>query len=192
MPGKNFHHLRSEINSLFSLMWWCGCWIVWTSEINWRRNTFPAGFTLDAWYIVPRNGSNSCLVQDGQCLTCSWLQSQWLHSLVRHYNHSSVSAGRGSSCWDVSIIIPRNSIVVLGPACFSGAKGMPRSLQVALKSPKLWWHCSDPGGPRMAKLSRKWHTNSTPSAAMHHSRSLAKALKILGADLRPNGSLTST
>jgi len=126
------------IKSLLSFIWWCGSSTVWTSEIIRRTNAFPAGITVDTWCIVPRSDSNSCLVQDGQRLSCRCLQIWWLHFSVRYCKRSSLSAGRHSSCWDVSIIIPRNSIVVLGPACFSGANGMPSSLQIALRIPKLW------------------------------------------------------
>ena len=42
-----------------------------------------------------------------------------------------------SSCCIVSISIPRNVKVVLGPFCFSGASGMPSSLHPLLECPGI-------------------------------------------------------
>ena len=104
------HHVKSEINSLLSLMWCCGCSTVWTSKIIQRTNAFPVGITVDVWCIVPRSDSNSCLVQDRWHFSCSCLWIRWFYFSVTYCKRSSLSVGRCSSYPDVSIIIPRNSI----------------------------------------------------------------------------------
>ena len=94
-------------------MWWCGNSTVLLSAIIWQTNAFPAGITMHTWFRIPKSGSNSAGVQDGRFLLCNWLRILSLHSTVSCCNRSSLSSGRCSSCWTVSMTIPRNSITVL-------------------------------------------------------------------------------
>ena len=87
--------------------------------------------------------------------------------------------------------MPRNTRHVDGPSSFDKASGSLGILQVSISSAKLFEHSLLLGWPVVMKSSRKWSRLVTPcSIAIHWSPS-AMALKILGADLSPNGSTVS-
>jgi len=55
---------------------------------------------------------------------------------------------------DMIVIIPRNSIDVVGPACFSGARGAARSLHTNCSQYSHFPHCFNSGCPMIAKSPR--------------------------------------
>ena len=138
------HHVTSDWNAPFSLMWWWGCLATHRRAITCLRNDLPGVTTVHACCRTPMNDSSSRLVHD----------FLGLHSLSKDCSLLSFSSGRCSSCQTVSIIMPRNSIAVDSPACFSGANGTPRSLQTACRVCRFQLHCSEFGGPIVAKLSK--------------------------------------
>ena len=142
--AKIRHHSKSERKVLFSRIWWCGFFVTLSKLMICRRKALLAGITVHACCSTPRRDSRSCLEHD--------LRN--FHCVVRFLRLASFSSGSRNSCWTVSVVIPRNSSEVLGPACFSGTNDTPSSLQTVCRVWRLWAHCSVPWRPRTAKSSR--------------------------------------
>ena len=139
-----FHHRISDLNSLFKRMWWCLCLAMLRSDIIRRINDLPGIITVQACCRVPTRDSSSWRVQ-------AFFIS---HALISSPSRSSFSRGSRNTCCIVSISIPKKVMAVLGPSCFSGASGTPRSLYVLARMSRYFWHVFESGGPTTAKSSR--------------------------------------
>ena len=65
--------------------------------------------------------------------------------VVRSIRLASFSSSSRNSCWTVSIASPRNSSVVLGPACFSGVT-IPQALYRLFVGYGDSWHIAQSWG----------------------------------------------
>ena len=97
--------------------------------IRWR-NGLPGGTTLQAKFSDPIRDCSSCSVADD------------LHShLVRSsFKRATLSSGKEASIFSESRIMPRNSILVVGPSVFAFDSGMFKASKVRSMLDKLTSH----------------------------------------------------
>ena len=141
---KVYHHVRSERNSLFSLVKKCSFFTLAAVAYILPTNILPHQTTLVACWSKPTKESISRFV-------AFFFSSQVDKvSLIR----ANLSPGSLISIRAVSKSIPRNEIVVDGPSTFSSANGTPRSSHKCVRMSRFCWHVLEFGGATVRKSSR--------------------------------------
>ena len=121
------------------------------------------------------------------------------HSLISVCSRCSLASGNLTLLASVSISIPKNTSLVVGPCILRGATGTPRCAQHSRAFSSACAHSSDP-------VSEKSHRDSASRSPLDtficrdddtkfnrkiHCSVSATTLNILGANLKPNGSVVS-
>ena len=141
---KVCHHIKSDLNSLFSLVRKCIFWSLAAVTYIIATSVLPGLTTFVACCSKLTNERISLFVAFlffNHVSSFTWIRVSFsCSSLI-------------SICW-ISRIIPRNVKVVDGPSTLLGANGTPSSLHSPMNMFRFYWHMGDEGGPIVRKSSK--------------------------------------